>query len=126
MGPTRVTPLGDGAPGAGARTPRVSKERFRRTTKERYAALQAEDEAEVERLQEQSERNEGARFAEKRMLTLIAAYRAALLKAAGQDAVAEVEKAAAAQGKQGTQRGDAKALLTLLLTPIKAELTTRS
>ena len=47
MGPTRVTPLGDGAPGAGARTPRVSKERFRRTTKERYAALQAEDEAEV-------------------------------------------------------------------------------
>ena len=50
VGPTRAAPLGDDAPGAGARTPRVSKERFRRTTKERYAALQVEDEAEVERL----------------------------------------------------------------------------
>ena len=46
--PTRVpTPTGDGAPEAGARTPRVSKERFRRTTKERYELLQAEEAAAV-------------------------------------------------------------------------------
>ena len=110
VGPTRAAPPGDGAPVAGARTPRVSKERFRRTTKERYEVLRAEDEAEVERQQEQSERNV---LVEVQMLTLIATYRAALLEAAGQDAVAEVEKAAAAQGKQRKQQGDANALLIL-------------
>ena len=41
------SPPCDGAPGAGTRTPRVSKERFRRTTKERYELLQAEEAAAV-------------------------------------------------------------------------------
>lgn len=67
---------------------------------------------EVDRLEEQNERNRAYRAAlleeNERMLTLIATYRAALLEAAGKDAVADIEKAAAAQAKQqGVERGSA-------------------